>query len=133
MAAASIGVRDVDFGTNRSPSFATDEHIEDEIIESLEILIAAGADINSRIVDTYSRTARIARPSDLTDREGQTALFRVAGQGWQRVTEFMLANGAKADVADVLGRSARDMALGRFASGAPVYEDLAALLEAAGG
>jgi hypothetical protein len=33
----------------------------------------------------------------------------------------------------VLGRSPRDMSLGRFASGAPVYENLAALLETAGG
>ena len=95
--------------------------------------MAAGADINARITDTHSRTARIARPSQMTDREGQTALFRVASQGWLRVAEFMIANGATVDTVDPLGRSALDVALGRTASGAPVFEDVAALIEAAAG
>ena len=131
MAAASIGVRDVDFGTNRSPSFATDLEIEDKVIESLRILLAAGADINSRIMDTESRSARIARPSQFTDRSGQTALFRVAEQGWVRVTEFMLANGADPEIVDAQGHKALDAALGRLVSGAPVHQEVAALLTAA--
>jgi ankyrin repeat protein len=105
MAAVSLGVRDIDFGTNRSPSFATDSLIEDKVIASLEILLAAGADINARVTDTNSRTARIARPSAMTDREGQTALYAAAEQRWARVIEFMLANGAETDITDSLGRS----------------------------
>ncbi len=124
-------MRDVDFGTNRSPSFATDEAIEDKVIGSLEILLAAGADINARVTDTTSRTARIARPSQMTDREGRTALFRVASQGWPRVTRFMLERGAEAGVTDALGRTPLDEALGRVTSGSPVHEDVAAILEAA--
>jgi ankyrin repeat protein len=131
MAAASVGVRDRDFGTNRSPSFATDERIQDKIIGSIEILLAAGADINARISDTSSRTARIARPSSMTDREGQTVIFRAAEQGWARVVEFMIANGASVDVVDSLGHSPMDYAMGRITAGAPVYEDVAALLAAA--
>ncbi|HEY5667320.1 MAG TPA: ankyrin repeat domain-containing protein [Gammaproteobacteria bacterium] len=131
MAAASVGVRDVDFGTNRSPSFATDEAIEDKVIGSLEILLAAGADINARVTDTTSRTARIARPSQMTDREGRTALFRVASQGWPRVAQFMLERGAEADATDALGRTPLDEALGRVTPGSPVHEDVAAILEAA--
>jgi hypothetical protein len=45
----------------------------------------------------------------------------------------MLTNGADAGLTDGRGLTARDMALGRFTSGAPVYENVAALLEAAGG
>ena len=131
MTAASVGVRDVDFGSNRSPSFATDPMIEDKIIRSLEILLAAGADINARISDTSSRTARIARPSSVTDALGQTALFRVASQGWPRVTEFMLANGADPGVTDALGRKPIDAALGLLVSGAPVHQEVATLLETA--
>jgi hypothetical protein len=131
MAAASVGVRDVDFGTNRSPSFATDEAIEDKVIAAMEILLAAGADINARVTDTSSRTARIARPSQMTDREGRTALFRVSSQGWPRVAAFMLEHGAEADIVDNLGRSPLDEALGRVTSGSPVHEDVAAILEAA--
>lgn len=128
MAAASLGVRDSNFGANRSPHFDSDPEIEDKVIASLGILLDAGADINARVTDTHSRTARIARPSQLTDREGQTALFRVAGRGWARVVEYMLDNGARADVTDVLGRTPRDAAMGRLASGAPVHEDVAARL-----
>jgi ankyrin repeat protein len=131
MAAASVGVRDTNFGSNRSPSFATDERIEDKVIGSIEILIEAGADINARVTDTHSRTARIARPSQMTDSEGQTAIFRVASQGWSKVTEFMIANGAAVDIVDAAGRSPVDIAMGRAASGAPVFEDVAGILEAA--
>jgi ankyrin repeat protein len=136
MAAASVGVRDVDFGSNRSPSFATDDGIEQKVIASLEILLAAGADINSPIVDTSSRTARIARPSSISDREsdsreGQTALFRAAGQGWAAVVTFMLANGARADIVDSLGQSPLDIALGREASGDAVFENVASILATA--
>ena len=116
MAAASMGVRDVDFGSNRSPSFATDEAIEDKVMESVGILLAAGADINARVTDTESRTARIARPSGFTNRTGQTALFRVAEQGWPRVAAYMLENGADPALTDALGRSATDAALGRLTS-----------------
>lgn len=130
MATASVGVRDVDFGTNRSPAFATDEAIEDKVIGSLEILLGAGANINARVTDTTSRTARIARPSQMTDREGRTALFRVASQGWPRVAQFMLEHGAEADVADALGRTPLDEALGLVRSGSPVHEDVAAILQA---
>jgi ankyrin repeat protein len=135
MAAASVGVRDVDFGSNRSPSFATDERIEEKVIESLEILLAAGADINAPIIDTSSRSARIARPSSISDREsdsreGQTAIFRAAGQGWAEVVSFMIANGGRVDIVDKLGQSPVDIAMGREASGDPVYENVAAILEA---
>lgn len=136
MAAASVGVRDVDFGSNRSPSFATDELIEAKVIESIEILLAAGADINSRILDTSSRTARIARPSSISDREsdsreGQTAIYRAAGQGWVQVVNFMIASGADADIVDSLGQSPLDIALGREASGDPVFDNVGAILAAA--
>jgi ankyrin repeat protein len=128
MAAAGLGVREPGFGSNRAPHFDSDPRIEDKVIGSLEILLAAGADINARVTDTHSRTARIARPSQLADREGQTALFRAAGRGWARVVEYMLEHGARADVTDMLGHTARDAAMGRLASGAPVFEDVAAAL-----
>jgi ankyrin repeat protein len=129
MAAASLGVRDIDFGTNRSPSFATDAQIQDKVIDSLEILLAAGADIDAQVTDTTSRTARIARPSGMTDREGQTAIFAAAGQGWVEVVRYMIEHGADVGVTDRLGRTAIDAALGRMAPAAPVYEEVAALLQ----
>ena len=134
MAAAGFGVREPGFGANRAPRFVDDQEIEGKVIRSLEILLGAGADINARVTDTTSRTARIARTSTLTDpqgrsAEGQTALFSPAARGWLRVVEYMLAHGADPDIEDDLGRKAFDAAMGRLRDGAPVYENVAALLD----
>ena len=111
MAAAGLGVRNINFGANRSPNFEEDKEIETKVIASLEILLKAGADMNSRIDDGYTRTSRIARPSGLTDREGQTALYSAAGRGWTKVVAFMIEHGASVDVADKRGKSPLDIAL----------------------
>src|SRR5690606_11541783 len=95
MAAAGVGVRNINFGANRSPDFENDPLIEDKVIASLEILLAAGADVNARVADTQSRTARIARPTAITDRDGQTALYSAAGRGWARVTRYLVERGAE--------------------------------------
>jgi len=131
MAAASIGVRDINFGSNRSPRFDSDAAIEDHVIESLEILLAAGADINAHVVDSYSRTARIARLSQMTDREGQTALYAAAAQGWPRVVEFMLEHGASADVVDAHDQSPLAATLARLSRGQTVSGDVVELLKSA--
>src|SRR5690606_4054100 len=110
MAAAGIGVRNINFGANRSPDFEGDPEIEDKVIASLEILLAAGADVNARVMDTQSRTARIARPTAITDRDGQTALYSAAGRGWSRVTRYLLEHGAAVDIVDARGRSPLDEA-----------------------
>ena len=133
MAAASMGVRDSNFGSNRSPRFAIDEEIEDKVIESFEILLAAGADINARVTDLHSRTARIARQSRMTDSEGQTALYAAASQGWPHVVEFMIDHGAEVDSADALGQTPLDAALGKLtrSQAGVVYEDVAQIIRAA--
>lgn len=129
MAAAGVGVRNINFGANRSPDFEGDAEIEDKVIASLEILLAAGADINARVTDTQSRTARIARPTAITDRDGQTALYSAAGRGWIRVTQFLIEHGADADIVDAHGRSPLDEALA-LVDGQPVAgaEEVAAIL-----
>jgi uncharacterized protein len=109
MAAAGVGVREPGFGANRAPDF-TSPQIESEVIASLEILLAAGADVNAAITDLQSRTARIARLNSLTDRQGQTALHQAAGRGWAEVVEYLLEHGADASAKDAMGRTALDLA-----------------------
>ena len=109
MAAAGLGVREPGFGANRAPDF-TSKDIESEVIASLEILLAAGADVNAAITDTTSRTARIARQNSLTDRLGQTSLHQAAGRGWPEVVAFLLSRGANPSLKDALGRTALDLA-----------------------
>jgi len=105
MAAAGVGVREPGFGANRAPDF-TSKKIESEVIASLEILLAAGANVNAEITDLSSRTARIARQNSMTDRAGQTALHQAAGRGWPQVVEYLLAHGANVGAKDGLGRTA---------------------------
>ncbi len=109
MAAGGVGVREPGFGANRAPDF-TSKTIEKEVIASLDILLAAGADVNAGITDLTSRTARIARINSMTDRQGQTALHQAAGRGWSEVVAYLLAHGANPGTKDALGRTALNLA-----------------------
>jgi ankyrin repeat protein len=132
MAAAGVGVRNSNFGSNRSPNFEEDEQIEERVIASLEILLAAGADINASVTDIESRTARIARQSQMTERGGQTALHSAARRGWPRVVDFMLQHGVDVDVVDQRGDSPLEASLGGSDGRASASEEVAAILRNAG-
>jgi len=68
--------------------------VEAKSIQTMDILVKAGANVNARITDTTSLTARIARTSTMTNREGQTALFFAAQTGRANVVRFLLEHGA---------------------------------------
>jgi ankyrin repeat protein len=108
MGAAGMGVSPRD----RSADYGPD--VESRAIATLELLLAAGADVNARVTDIHSRTARIARTSTMTEREGQTALYGAVKGGWTRVAEYLIAHGAKVDIVDALGKSPLDAAAGRI-------------------
>src|SRR5262249_16610527 len=90
MAAAGIGTRTGQSVLGPGPP----PDVETRSIETMGILIKAGTNVNLRISDTTSRTARIARTSTMTNREGQTALFFAAESGRPAVVRFLLENGA---------------------------------------
>jgi ankyrin repeat protein len=104
---------------------------EDRAIEIIDLLLAAGADINARIVDTYDLSATVGRtPNAMTEREGHTALFAAISRGWGRVVEHLIANGAAVDIVDARGNSGIDVALGRIEGrGTVVSEDIARYLQ----
>jgi ankyrin repeat protein len=108
------------------------EQAQARAIELIDLFLAAGADINARITDDSSRTANVGRqPNAVTERKGQTALYGAAKNGWARVVEHLLANGADPKVSDALGRTPVDAALGRITGrGNVVSEEVAALLRA---
>lgn len=84
-------------------------------VETMEILRKAGADVNARITDVTSLTARIARANTLTGRQGQTTLFYAAESGRLEVVKYLLEHGAKSDLVDDLGKSPLDLAAGNKA------------------
>ena len=81
-------------------------------LKTMEILREAGADVNARITDVTSLTARIARTNTLTNRQGQTTLFYVAEAGRTAVVKYLLDHGAKVNVMDDMGKTPIDAAKG---------------------
>jgi ankyrin repeat protein len=123
MAAAGIGTRTGGGVLGPGPP----ENVVALSLETMEILRTAGADVNARISDVTSLTARIARTNTLTDRQGQTTLFFAAESGRTAVVKYLLEHGAKVDVKDDMGRTPIAMvAAGR---GEGRSAEIAALLE----
>jgi ankyrin repeat protein len=109
------------------------EQAQARAIEIIDLLLAAGADVNARLNDVMSLTARAARqPNSLTEREGQTPLYGAVKFGWTNVVEHLLAKGADPNVKDMLGRTPLDGALGRIGGRDNVpSEEVANILRAA--
>ena len=125
MAAAGLGMEP-------SQRFNPDGNAEDRAIATMEILLAAGADVNARITDVTGRTARIGRSSTLIERRGQTALFGAVQWAWPRAAQYLIDHGAEVDIVDDKGASPLDIALGRAGSRDDrPSEEVAAVLERA--
>jgi ankyrin repeat protein len=127
MGAAGVGV------SQRDRRLNIEGDVQTRAIATLEILAAAGADVNARITDIDSRTGRIARISTMTERDGQTALYGAVKFGWTRVVQFLLEHGARADIVDALGKSPLNAALGQTGGrDNTVSQEIAELLRKAG-
>jgi ankyrin repeat protein len=136
MAAAGMTVSIREFnGGHRSGG----EGVEANAIALIDLLLEHGADINARVTDTSSWSARIGRPSTMTDRQGETAIYAAATWGWSAVVQHLIDNGAELDIADAKGKTpldaARGAAGGAAGGGRPsnFNEETAAVIEAAMG
>ena len=126
MAAAGIGTRT---GFSVLGPGPPDNVVELSLV-TMDILLDAGADVNARITDTTSLTARIARGNSLNNRQGQTTLFFAAQVGRARVARYLLDHGANVDVVDDMGRTPLDAATGNGGGrGEEGSEEIVALLE----
>jgi len=89
---------------------------QDRSIATLEILLGAGADINARITDVTSRTARWSRGTLVSERGGQSALYGAVQWAWPRVVQYLIDHGANVAIKDDRGVAPLDAALGRAGS-----------------
>jgi ankyrin repeat protein len=110
MAAAGLGMKP---GPRFDP---TAKDAQDRSIATLEILLAAGADVNPRITDVENRTARMGRGGTLPERGGQSPLFGAVQWAWPRVAQYLIDHGAEVAVMDDRRVSPLDAALGRAGS-----------------
>jgi hypothetical protein len=118
-------------GMEMSPRFNPDAaDVQDRSIATLELLVAKGADVNARITDVKSRTARMGRGSTLPERGGQSALFGAVQWAWPRVVQYLIAHGAKVDIKDDAGLSPLDAASGKGTDNRP-SDEVAKILQAA--
>ncbi|MES2605085.1 MAG: ankyrin repeat domain-containing protein [Pseudomonadota bacterium] len=107
----------------------TQSNIEDLALETLEVLVAAGADVNKVITDTTSYTAEWPRHASISNRQGQTAIFAPGKWGWMKVAKFLVEHGAKVDVKDFYGKTPMDSAMAKAGGEQEeTYPELAAYL-----
>jgi ankyrin repeat protein len=108
MAAAGIGTRAAATVTGPGPA----DNATLLSLETMELLRKAGADVNARITDVTSLTARIARDNTMTGRQGQTALFLAAERGRTDLVRYLIEHGARTDLKDDAGKTALDLVPG---------------------
>jgi ankyrin repeat protein len=84
--------------------------IQARAINVMNLLLDAGANINARVTDSRTRTAKLTAYIQGRDHEGKTALFAAAELGWDKVVKHLLDCGADPNVRDASGKFALDYA-----------------------
>ncbi len=84
--------------------------VQPRVIETMDLLLGAGANINARITNSHTRTAKLVAYIPGRDHEGQTALFAAAEAGWDKVVKHLLDRGADPTVRDATTKTALDYA-----------------------
>ena len=85
--------------------------IQDRVIKTIDLLLDAGADINARVTDSHTHTAKLVAYIQGRDQEGRTAIFSAAEQGWDKVVQRLIDRGADPGIRDAAGLSALDAVL----------------------
>jgi uncharacterized protein len=86
------------------------EDMQTRVITTIDLLLAAGANINARITNSHTHTAKLVAYVQGRDHEGQTAIFAAAEAGWDKVVQHMIDRGADPTVQDASGKLAVDYA-----------------------
>jgi ankyrin repeat protein len=85
--------------------------VQARAIPTLDLLLDAGANVNARVTNSHTHTAKLTAYVQGRDHEGQTALFAAAESGWDRVVKHLLDRGADPTVHDQAGKTALSYAV----------------------
>jgi uncharacterized protein len=80
------------------------------IIKTLDLLLDAGANINARVTDSRTRTAKLVAYTQGRDHEGKTALFAAAEAGMDKVVKHLIDRRADPTIRDAANKTALDYA-----------------------
>jgi uncharacterized protein len=84
--------------------------LQEHAIKTIDLLLGAGANINARVTNSHTHTAKMVAYIQGRDHEGQTALFAAAEAGWDKVVKHLIDRGASPAVFDAAGKTALDYA-----------------------
>jgi ankyrin repeat protein len=84
--------------------------VQEHAMRTMALLLASGANINARIVNSRTHTAKMTAYIQGRDHEGETALFAASEAAWNRVVKYMIDHGADPAVRDTTGKTALDYA-----------------------
>ncbi len=84
--------------------------VEARAIKTIDRLLDAGANINTRVTNSRIHTAKLVAYIEGRDHEGQTALIAAADSGWDKVVQHLLDRGADPTARDAAGKTALDYA-----------------------
>ncbi len=84
--------------------------VQSRAIQTIDLLVAAGANVNARVTNSHTYTAKLVAYVQGRDHEGQTALFAAAESGWDKVVKDLLDHGADPSIRDAAGKTPLDYA-----------------------
>ncbi len=84
--------------------------IQVHAMKVIDLLLEGGANINARVTDNRTRTARLTAYVYNRENEGKSALFAAAEFGWDKVVRHLIDRGADPTFRDAAGKTALDYA-----------------------
>jgi ankyrin repeat protein len=84
--------------------------VQARAIRTIDLLLDAGAKINTRVTDSHTHTAKLVAYVQGRDHQGQTALFSAAESGSDKVVKHLIDRGADPTAQDAVGKFALDYA-----------------------